>query len=154
MRRLICLMLFLPSVLFAQTEEQILTVTSSADTVLYVFAHKVVTVDLSAIPVANQVYLNKLFWAADLTNGKMASVKMCSKDSVEHKAILNQLKTFGITSTATVIELTDQQKADVVASRLIDKNKIVRFLKLCATLRTDNPGWSNATVRAIAKGGL
>jgi len=154
MKLLFFILMLFPVLAFAQTEEQILTITSSADTVLYVFAHKVVTVDLSAIPVADQVYLNKLFWAADLTNGKMASVKMCSKDSVEHKAILNQLKTFGITSTATVIELTDQQKADVVASRLIDKNKIVRFLKLCATLRTDNPGWSNATVRAIAKGGL
>src|SRR3990167_293048 len=147
-------MLFLPSVLFAQTEEQILTVTSSADTVLYVFAHKVVTVDLSAIPVANQVYLNKLFWAADLTNGKMASVKMCSKDSVEQKAILNQLKTFGIMPTAKVIELTDQQKADVIASRLADKNKIIRYLKLCAQFRADNPLWSDVTVRAIAKGGL
>jgi len=141
-------------VLFAQTEEQILTVISQADTVLYVFAHKTVTVDLSVIPKADQDYLRKMFWAADLTNGKMGSVKMCSKDSVEHKAIMNQLKTFGITPTAKTIELTDQQKADVIASRLIDKNKIVRYLKLCAALRTDNPGWNSATVIAVAKGGL
>ena len=154
MRRLICLMLFLPSVLFAQTEEQILTVTSSADTVLYVFAHKTIAVDLSGIPKADQDYLRKTFWAADLTHGKMTSVKMCSKDSVEHKAILNQLKTFGIMPTAKTIELTDQQKAYVIASRLTDKNKIVRYLKTCAALRADNPSWSSATVIAVAKGGL
>jgi len=141
-------------VLFAQAEEQILTVITQADTLLYVFAHKTVTVDLSAILKADQDYLRKTFWAADLTNGKMTSVRMCSKDSTEHKAMLNQLKTFGITPTAKVIELTDQQKADVIASRLADKNKIIRYLKLCAQLRADNPLWSDVTVRAIAKGGL
>ena len=154
MKLLFFILMLFPVLAFAQTEEQILTITSSADTVLYVFAHKVVTVDLSAIPVADQVYLNKLFWAADLTNGKMTSVKMCSKDSVEHKAILNQLKTFGIMPTAKTIELTDQQKAYVIASRLTDKNKIVRYLKTCAALRADNPSWSSATVIAVAKGGL
>lgn len=52
--------------------------------------------------------------------------------------------------------LTDQQKADIESSQIISKwaHQIPTFLDVCATLRADNPGMTDATVRSIAKGGF
>lgn len=154
MRLLIVIILLFPSFVLAQSEEQILTVVSSPDTVMYVFAHKTVTVDLSKIPDADREFIRETFWAADLTNGKFTRIKICSKDSTEHAAVINQLKTFNITPVERGIELTVQQKADVIASQIVNKARAIKYLKLCAQLRTDNPLWSDATVRTVAKGGL
>ena len=152
--KLLFLALLFPAVIFAQTQDQILSISASADTVIYVFAYKSVSVDLSGAAKADAEYLRKIFWMNTFNNDKYANVKMCSKDSVEHVAMMAQLKTLGIEPSAQTICLSDAEKADVIASKIIDKAKIVKYLKLCATLRADNPDWKDATVRAVAQGGV
>lgn len=154
MKLLLCAVILFPALALAQTEEQIVGVSISADTVVYMFAETKMMVDLSKIPIADAKFIKTTFWCDDQSNGKFTSCKIMTKDANEQQAVLDQLALFSIAPTKVSIKLTDVQKADVITSQLIDKRKIVKYMKLCDLLRIDNPGWTDLTVRAVAKGGL
>jgi hypothetical protein len=151
-------MLFLPGVwvrrAIAATEEQIPVVKIQPDSIVYSFAYKRMVVDLSLVPAADRDWLARTFWCADDSGGQWKSVRVVSRDSTEHAAVISQLATLGISPSAVDIQLTAQQKADVIASQLSSKAQIVRYLGICSRLREDNPTWTDETVRSVAKGGL
>ena len=47
--------------------------------------------------------------------------------------------------------LTDAQKVDIEVSQIKSKKDLPGYLDRCAQLRADNPGWTDETVRAVAK---
>lgn len=129
-------------------EDQIMTVKVLSDTTIYQFAFRRVTISCDGVSPGwiDTLKTNYRCWTTP------TEIKFISRDTVDQVNILAECSALGKTPTVENIALSGASKIDAIASQLNDKHAIMKFIFICAKLRTDNPTWTDFTVRTVARG--
>ena len=135
------------------SEDAVQTIDFDMTEIVYTFTHSCLLADLSALTDKQRDTLAADYWLSpDKTGPGWANAKMLTKDADDETALVAALAALSITAKSIVnIGLTTQEQADTEASGINQKNMLPSYLSRCAALRTDNPTWTDATVRSVAR---